>query len=309
MDKHLLHTKKGMLIDKMARDFLTREENERLEAISVLQEKYDVSRGTIQNALNYLKEIGAVQLISKGHLGTFFEYINHKALQKCLVKNTISGIMPLPYSKLYEGLATALYLSLKDSELHPHIAYSRGATSRIEVVVNESYDFAICSKYAAIAAIEKGEEIEIVLDFGSQSYLSEHVIVFNKESNTQIEDGLRMGIDVHSYDQKSLTHEIIKNSHKKVELVNLPSHQVIQAIHQGIVDAGIWNLDEIEEKGHADLKLAKIPMYAFEPYSNAVIVIKKNNTLIKSILTQYLNISHTRNIQSKVKNNLLIPSY
>jgi len=309
MDKHLLHKKKGMLIDKMARDFLSREENERLESISVLQEKYDVSRGTVQNALNYLKEIGAVRLISKGHLGTFFEYIDYQVLQKCLWKNTISGMMPLPYSKLYEGLATALYHSFKDHELRLNIAYSRGAASRMEAVVGGSYDFAICSKYAAIAAIENGEEIEIALDFGYQSYLSEHVIVFNKDSEVGITDGLRMGIDVHSYDQKSLTHEIIKNSGKEIELINLPSHQIVQATQHGIVDAGIWNLDEIEEKGHADLQLMKIPKHAFESYSNAVIIIKKHNTLIKSILTQYLSISHIRDLQLKVKNNMLIPSY
>ena len=309
MEKHLLHKKKGMLIDKLARDFLSKVENERLESISVLQEKYNVSRGTVQNALNYLKEIGAVRLISRGHLGTFFDHVDYQILQRCLWKNTILGMMPLPYSMLYEGLATALYLAFKESELRLNLAYSRGASSRMEAVISKTYDFAICSENAAFVAIENGEEIEIALNFGSKSYLSEHVIVFRKDRNPQITDGIRMGIDVHSYDQKTLTYNIISNSGKQVELVNLSSHQMVQAIHQGVVDAGIWNLDEIEEKGYSDFQLMRIPNHTFKSYSHAVIIIKKGNTWVKSVLAQYINIAHVRDIQSKVKQGKLIPSY
>ena len=79
------------------------------------------------------------------------------------------GIMPLPYSRTYEGFATAIYEQMKDYRFN--MAYARGAVGRIKLVETGSYQFAVCSQYAAEYAMEQGCEIQIAMNFGTGSFL------------------------------------------------------------------------------------------------------------------------------------------
>ena len=128
---------------------------ERIQSISRYQEEFQVSRGTIQNAICYLKEVRAVELVSCGHLGTFIEKIDYEKLQECCLTQGLMGIMPLPYSLIYEGMATAMYEQLKD--LRFNMAYVRGAIGRIELVESGAYHFAIGSQFAVEHEIQCGK--------------------------------------------------------------------------------------------------------------------------------------------------------
>ena len=66
-----LYQKTGIAVNRLAQDLLTRKKGDRIPSISEYQEKFGVSRGTVQNSLNYLKERQAVSLVSRGHMGTF----------------------------------------------------------------------------------------------------------------------------------------------------------------------------------------------------------------------------------------------
>ena len=52
MDQNL-YQKIGVTIGQLAQDFLTRNVGDRIPSVSEYQEKFNVSRGTIQNALAY----------------------------------------------------------------------------------------------------------------------------------------------------------------------------------------------------------------------------------------------------------------
>ena len=69
----LLYQKIGLAVNRMAQDFMSRAEGERIPSISEYQEKLQVSRGTVQNSLAYLKEKGAVWLVSRGQLSLLSE--------------------------------------------------------------------------------------------------------------------------------------------------------------------------------------------------------------------------------------------
>jgi len=47
-----------------------------IEPLYEYQEDLEVARGTVQNAISYLKSEGAFKLISKGHQGSFISEIN-----------------------------------------------------------------------------------------------------------------------------------------------------------------------------------------------------------------------------------------
>ena len=73
----VLYQKIGVTIRELALSLLSKNVGERIQSISRYQEEFQVSRGTIQNAICYLKEVRAVELVSCGHLGTFIEKIDY----------------------------------------------------------------------------------------------------------------------------------------------------------------------------------------------------------------------------------------
>ena len=302
-----LFQKTGLIISKLAYEMLEMRVGERISSISVYQDKFGASRGTIQNALQFLKNQGAIVLLNRGQLGTYIEQINYSILQQYSLRANIVGIMPLPYSKLYEGMATALYMSFEKSSMNFNLAYVRGSETRMDLVVSGAHDFAVCSKHAALQAIKNSYPIEIAIDFGVQSYLSEHVLIFKDLLTNQIKDGMRVGIDVYSFDQRDLTHVVVGN--KQVEFVNIHSHQIIAAIKEGSIDVGVWTLDEILEKQYSDLNVVSIKESDINAFSEAVIIIRKDNIATYEILKKYIDISFVRDIQKEVKTGKLVPSY
>lgn len=300
--------KKGIAIEKIAAELYLLSVNDRLPIMNELQEKYGLSRGTVQNALSFLKSEEAIKTKSRGHLGTFIEEIDYKKLQSYANADRLIGTMPLPYSKLYEGLATGLYTMFNDQHIKLNLAFIRGAKERIEASESGTYDFAVVSRFAADEEIRNGRDIAIVLSFGPSSYLSKHVLVFSDKEKTAIEDGMKIGIDEDSLDHYHLTKDLVEN--KKVTLVNYPANQLIHAIREREIDAGVWNYDEIVEKGYSDLKIVDIPVQSYHvSISEAVVVCSKERLMIQSLFKKNISIEQMHDIQRKVKTGQMVPRF
>lgn len=275
-----LYQKTGVAVGSLAMSLLSKQAGERVPTIAEYQEEFKVSRGTIQNALQYLKESGAVTITSHGHLGSFIETIDYGKLQSHCMRKDLLGIMPLPYSLKYEGFATAMYEEL--SRFNFNMAYARGAVGRINLVETGTYQFAVCSQYAAEEAISEDKDIEIVLNFGPHSFLSRHVLLLRDKTKDGIEDGMRVAFDSDSLDQSKLTKELTAG--KKVKLVDLRIQNTLTALRENKIDAGIWNYDAIE-KNQEEFKVVFLEQTKeTELISTAVIVIKKNNQALKELL-------------------------
>ena len=207
MDYHQkLLSKNGLSTMTLAKEFLFWQLGEKIPTVSDLKEKVGLARGTIQNSIKFLQENGAIKLESKGHLGTFLRAKNTAILLAFAGITSIVGVMPLPYSKRYEGFATGLIVAMENQyNLPASMAYMRGATNRIAMLLADRYDFAIISRYAANNIMKKNDSVQIVKAFGRHSYLSEHVIVFHDAKCKAIENGMKIGIDNDSIDQKVLT--------------------------------------------------------------------------------------------------------
>lgn len=302
------YQKTGMAIEHIANELYLLQKGERMPSISDFQKQFSLSRGTVQNALNFLKEKQAIQTQSKGHMGTFIEEIDHSILQRYITSNQISGTMPLPYSKTYEGLATGLYLSFLEEEIKLNIAYIRGSEERINTIEKGYFNFAVISRFAAEEMIKAGKEIEVVLSFGEHSYLSRHVLLFRPGIDLEIKDGLRVGIDYGSLDHVYLTKEVMKDY--DINYIDLPGSQLIHSIKDGKIDLAIWNYDELLDKNYDEVRFTELPEeHQYSEIGEAVIVCHKNDTLVPSILKRTLDVREIQNIQQKVKSNELIPRY
>ena len=307
--KTKLLSKNGIAIMSLAREMLILNVGDRIGTVEQYTEKFDLSRGTIQLGIKFLLNENAIKLEYKGHLGTFIIAIDYKKLWVLADIGTIIGVMPLPYTKRYEGLATGLYKSFESADIPFSLAFMRGASKRIEALNQGRYNFVILSKLAAKLEVRKLGNLEIAYEFPEQSYVGNHVIVLRNKYN-KIENGMKIGIDPDSIDQFLLT--CYECEGITVEYVETPYNQILSKIKTKEIDAAIWSGDELKDQtpeySIAPLQNTKAQIYGKED-TQAVIVVNKKNDYIKDILNKFIDIKQVGILQQKVMNEEILPTY
>jgi len=232
-------SKQGQTVIELARLLLSREPGEELERVHNYASRFGVGVGTVQSALRYIQDVGAVKLHTKGHLGTFIGEIDFRLLWAITGQEYMVGTMPLPYSRRYEGLATGLHETFKQAEVGLNLMYSRGSRNRLRALPDGECDFVVLSRFALAAALRGGLEIEEVMGLGMETYVGQHIILLRDHSKTQIEDGMRVGLDPQSIDQAELTREACRG--KNVQFVETSYMHLANALQRGELDAAVWN--------------------------------------------------------------------
>lgn len=301
-----LLSKNGMALVQIAKILMGFSKGERIPNISDLAEMMHMGRGTVQIALRRLEELGNIKLESRGHQGTYLLEIDLLKTWKLVAFETLAGTMPLPYSKRYEGLATGFTEVFEAVDLPIMLAYMRGANSRINSLLTKRYDFVLVSNHAAKKAIAEGKQIEVILNFGPESYLSAHTLIFANKDFTEIKDGMKVGIDMDSIDQLELTYKVCEG--KQVEFVEMPYTQILSNVQNGRIDACIFNEDELEQK-YMDIK--KVPIYQSEQQANteAVIVTRKEDMNVYKNLFSMIDVNKILTIQKEVMEGMRYPKY
>ncbi len=306
--KSKMMSKIGFITSVLARDFFLKNKGERIDTISGYAERYSTGRGTIQAAISFLTEHQAVELESKGHLGSYIRDLDYNLLWEIADLGMIMGLLPLPYSLRYEGLATGLNQQFKKADFNYSIAYTRGAEKRLNVLKDDKYDFIVLSKFAA-QNYDDQDQFEILFEFGPGSYLSKHVIVFSDPKAEKIEAGMKVGLDSTSIDHKVLTELECQN--KEVEFVELTYMKIMEHIKNKTIDAAVWNYDEIKDLDNinfTDLQHENSIAKNVE-ISSAVILVNKSSKMIKRILQKIIDPEAVIACQKEVYKHKLIPEY
>lgn len=305
--QNVLMQKLGIAITSLAVEFIPLNKGDRIKTVAELSETYNTARGTIQSAIKFLKEHGALELESRGHLGTFIKEIDYIKLLELTGIKSLVGVMPLPYSKRYEGLATGIYKCLNDSGIKTNLAFMRGSNHRLKALEDRRYDFAITSRLTADYYLKENENIQIVKTFGDFSYVNEHIIIVAKDFEGQFKKGTKVGIDNSSIDQFMLTKIYFEGI--EVEYVPLNYSQFINAIKEKQIDAAIWNLDDIQDRKE---NIAFMPLKREEKNikdTEAVIITTKNNSIVPALFSRALNIEEVKTYQKLVLEKKIMPQY
>lgn len=301
-----LLSKNGQAAIALSRVFLCYEPGERVPTISELSERLNIARGTIQNGMRTLESSDAITLENRGHLGSFLRQKNTVLLLQIIGVNGIVGAMPLPYSKKYEGLATGLISSLENQYGIPAaLSFMRGAKNRISMVMENRYDFAIVSKYAAEEYQKKDPNMRIVVEFGNGTYCSSHVIIFHDPDADVIQDGMKIGIDRSSIDQENMVR--LACGDKEVQLVPVEYNSLLGRVMGGEIDATVWNLDEVKDR-MAKINYRKISEM-HDSDTNAVMIVNGTREEMVSILKKMVSVDDVLTTQKMVENGTLTPSY
>lgn len=306
MQQGKLMQKVGIMVQKLAGRFISFEVGDRIPIIDKMTKEYGTSRGTIQAALQLLQDDKAVKLQAKGHMGTYITEIDRVKLLEISGIKTVVGVMPLPYSKKYEGLATGIYSTLQENGLNSALAFMHGSNYRLNGLLEDRYDYAVMSQLTAQYYVEKGENITIIENLGKYTYVGKHVLLMRDDFDGDFQN-CKIGIDHSSVDQKTLTLSYF--SDKKVEYIPLIYSQIVPYITSGVIDAAIWNLDDIDLKGN-HLKFETIENKRINIVdTEAVIICKKENTQIYQILKRILNKEEILKIQKDVIDGKIMPKY
>ena len=304
--KEILFSKNGIATYTLAREFIKYHVGDKIPTVSELSETFGLARGTVQNAVKLLQQSDAIRIESKGHVGSYLVKKNMTILLEFAGISSVVGVMPLPYSKRYEGLASGLLVTMENHYNIPaSMAFMRGAKNRISMLISNRYDFAIISRSAAEEIIREYDNILIVMSFGKNSYLSEHVVIFKDDQMTEIEDGMRVGIDYDSVDQRVLTEQVCAG--KNVEYVNVDYSRIVERVVNGEIDAAVWNKDEIVEK-FVKINYSRLNMLD-SAADEAVMVVSKEESEMMELLKNIIDPETVINIQRLVLEGKITPSY
>lgn len=229
---------------RLARYLLTLNVQDRLIPKAELALRYQLGVGTIQASLHKLQDVGAVRLVSRGHLGTFVEELDKNMLWKFSMYGYIRGTMPLPYSNVLAGLATGLRSAFPDEGMMLRMSYMRGSRVRIKNLQAGLDDFTVCSKLAAHRAMEEDGTLTVYLDFGSGTYLGDSVFLMRK--GAKLTAGTRLGVDASSYDHETLSRLACQGI--DVTFIPVGYNTLFRMIREGKIDGALWSLRDMD--GH-----------------------------------------------------------
>lgn len=306
-DDHF-YRKRGRVARFLARDLLTHAIGDRIGRIQDYASVCETGFGTVQEALRDLVDAGAVLLEARGHLGTFVTAIDYRRLWELAGIGRVLGLMPLPYSRRYEGLATGLYECFRSHALQFSLGYMRGARDRLTALTQGQCSFAITSRLAAEMAAGE-HRVSTLFDFGPQTYVGRHALLLRPGLVGGLRDGMRVGADSNSPDQQWLTMRECEGC--DVTIVETAYTQILRKLHEGQIDAAVWSIDEVP----ASLGLAIVPLRqaavddAAERNTEAVLVVSDDRPELVTILRQVIDPAQIVKVQTEVIDGQRLPSY
>lgn len=268
----------------IAKDLLEREIGENLDTVTNYSKKLGLSLGTIQKALLTLEDKGIVTIKRKGKMGSEIEEIDYEELFKLINIKYLLCVMPITYSTRYRKIMEHISNNMKIN-VPLYFSHMRGGEIRLNLVAEGIYHFGVASKLAAEKSIEAGMNLEIVTEFGPESYVTKHVILRRKSEVRKI------GRDHESSDHFFLTNlNFQKNENLKI--VDIKYSEVIEKLLDKTIDAAIWNYDDVLDKvvhlKNNDIIIEELEENPLNTLATeSVIVVKGDNAVIKNIFHHF----------------------
>jgi YhfZ C-terminal domain/Helix-turn-helix domain len=248
-------TRNGMAARQLAALLLHHDADSRLPRLRDFAGELKVGNGTVQAGLQLLEAAGAVETRARGHLGTFLVRADRAVLWRLAGLGTLLAAMPLPYSRRYEGLATGLRAAFEEAGAPFAITFMRGASTRLGALLEGKADLVVLSRFAADHIAEE-HPVELVADLGPRTYVGSHGLLLRRGTPLRSE-GLRVAVDSSSEDLRLLASRVFAGR-EDVQWVESSYMQLRGLFAQGLVDATVWNLDEVRDHLGPDVEVVPL---------------------------------------------------
>ena len=304
----------------IAKGLLGMEPGGRIPTVTEYADRFQCSRGIVQNALASLEEQQVISLDRLGKRGTFLKTKEEGKLFAAAGLNHLTASMPPPINMHFAGLATGICQQMSACPVPFTFAFVQGSWNRVQSLLSGAYDFVVTTRYSAEIYREKYPEVEIAFPFESCEYALPHRLYINQPGKTQLEDGMTIGVDPSSYDQMAITRQLCRG--RKVYIQEMPFVSAIYSFFSGKIDCMVWRDGSRKEKDNllnyvmhqnpavtAD-RISEIPIPAVDPDMDVpVALIHRDNYGIRGILSSYLLGNQVGAIQKKVVEGTMLPQF
>lgn len=230
--------KTGLICREIAQDLIQLDVGHRVKTTSEYARLYRVGQGTVQKAFGLLKDMQAIGLESRGHLGTYLATKDLGRLWAVSGRGVVTGVLPLPDSREFEGVATALAHLFDASNIPLNLLHINGARRRIEQLKSGA-DFVVLSRFSADRAIAEDPDLNLILSSVPNSFYDSALLRVMVAAEAADRNGIRrVGIDKTSWDHAEVTR--LEFQDEPVEFVQSPYHMIPDLILREVIDAAIW---------------------------------------------------------------------
>jgi hypothetical protein len=303
-----LLTRQGDAAIRIARELISLRRGERIPRVQDFARKLQIGNGTVQAALHFLENAGAVKLASAGHKGTYLVEVDYQRLWSVGGRSTIYGSMPLPYSRRYEGLATGLYSAVSKDGPPLALSYMRGARNRLAALRERHVDLVVLSAFAN-EQVAREWPLEVVVRLGPGTY-AEHALIIRDGVPGRLENGMRVGIDPSSIDQQLLIEAEAEGC--AIVTVEVGYMHAAEMLLRGEIDATIWNIDEVSVR-FPELKVVPLRTARAQAIARlageAVLVTRPESPEVGQITNALLDWDVVLQVQAEVVAGRRYPAY
>ena len=292
----------------LARYFLTLKVNERILSIRGLSEDTRMSIGAVAGAIRKMEETGAVSIEKRGHMGSYLTGVSLGQLWKLLDQGPLVIASGLPMHSRFDGLATGLKAAFESAGIEAYLIFIRGAETRLKALMDSRCHAVLMSGLST--QILNLAEHEIFLMLPPTSWLSGYCVYYREEPVNSARP-FRVGVDNKSYDAKTLTG--LEFAGQNVEFIPISYVRIAESLEKGIIDAIIWNTDQAGYMVSPEISRRPPSGHVSKITENkaisAVLVGKKGEDVIRSILQASIHVDQLMEIQRLVVENKMIPEY
>lgn len=283
---------------------LATEQGQRIPTTAELASGAGVGHGTIAAALQSLTDDEAVHTSSHGHQGTVLRGRDVLKLWAAAGRGPLTGVLPLPQSREFSGLATAVSVLADRHGISAQLLYRQGATQRVEALRSGRVDWVAAS--APAVATEGPDLASTVLP--PHTYYGRDAVVVITASGRGVDPTGRVPIDRSSHDHARLTQAAFPDAN----LVDAPYLSIPELVTSGEADAAVWH----RTSSSPLLVAAGLDLHPFdddaddhEQRSRAALCWRIDDPAVGTVLTACLPADQLVELQQEVIDGARVPRY
>ena len=207
-------------------------------------EQHGISAGTMQRALAVLADRGALEVVSRGHMGRVIRSLDVAQCWQAAGLDPVRLILPPSGPPEADVLAELLAEGLTASGIPHTVHHLPGGTSRLAAVQAGGHDLAVLSLGTWLSAIAGGpsDGAPVLLrKFPAGTYYAPGRLVVVRRADDHRSTGLKVAIDPDSPDHVALTEAALPSTDGH-EYISAPFPEVPRGVLRGDVDAGVWHV-------------------------------------------------------------------
>lgn len=298
-------SKRGAVTAEVAARLLEVEVGGQIPTTAQLADRLGAGYGTVHAALRGLQSGGVVTLSTHGHQGTRLVDRDLVALWRASGRGSLVGVLPLPQSREFAGLATAAATIADKAGLPLRLTFRQGAWERFALLRERRVDWVLAS--AAATAAEQSWCRSITL--GEHTYYGHASVVVITAAGRSPDPRGRVAIDRRSYDHPALT----RAEFPEATYVDAPYWWIPELVGQGEVNAAIWHRTSSSTL-HTAAGLAVHPLRAPGPAgererSRAALACHRDDPAGGAVLATLFDPAELADLQQQVISGRLAPAF